>query len=177
MGRKAILVGLVLTAMILSGPGGRALAQDGDSERSKDPERAMYLKALGLFLEGKHEAAITALDPLTTRRTEGGWYRKALFLKARALLETRRFEEAEAIYESEARRLLGENRKEEIAKVVIDFADALAREPDPDDVGAPPPDYAKAHNLYRRALEIEIGRGPRDDLMTKSAVTILHRSS
>ena len=56
--------------------------------------------------------------------------------------------------------------------MILEFADALAKKPDPDDVGAPPPDFRKANNLYRRALEIEIGRDLRDSVMFKSARAI-----
>ena len=47
------------------------------------------------------------------------------------------------------------------------FADALATKPAPDDLGAPPPNYAKAYNLYRKALEMEIGRDLRDVLFER----------
>jgi len=136
-----------------------------------DPAEAKFLAAGKLFRDGKHREAITALAPLAAGPQDGPWYRKARFLTARAHVELREYEAAEKIYEVEAERLLSEDRKREIAGLIVSFADALAKKPDPDDPGAPEPDYRRAGNLYRKALEMEIGRALRDEVMFKSART------
>ncbi|MBI2192793.1 MAG: tetratricopeptide repeat protein [Planctomycetes bacterium] len=134
-----------------------------------DADEAHYLKALALYYDNQHAAAAEAADQVIQGFKESSWLSKASFLKAQALVQQKKFKEAEEIYENEAFRLLSKTRKHEIAGVYIRFADALAEKPDPHDVGAPPPDYSKAHQLYQRAMEMEIGREIRDDVQFKMA--------
>ena len=135
-------------------------------------DESVYLKALALFYSKQYVAAVAAVDRLLEEYPESAWRHKASFAKARALIEQRKFREAETIYEQEANRLLSEVRKREIAGVIVGFADALARQPDPDELDAPPPDYGKAYNLYKKALDMEIGRTLRDEVMFKRARAI-----
>ena len=146
----------------------KAMGEAGKPDRR---DEAAYLKALALYYAGKHDEAVKAADVVVSKHKRSPWLRKARFLKAMALIQQRRFKSAEAVYEQEAGRLLSEARKEKIAGVIIGFADALARKPDADDVGATPPNYKKASNLYRKALEMEIGRGLRDAVQYKLAKT------
>ena len=136
------------------------------------PDEIMYLKALALDCDGKHGRAVAVADTLIKEYADSPWLRKARFLKAAALTRGRNFRAAEAIYAAEANRLLSEARKERTAGVIIKFADAMAVKPDPDDLGAPPPNYAKAYNLYRKALAMEIGRDLTDEVTFKRARTI-----
>ena len=135
-------------------------------------DEALYLRALALYYAGKHAASVKAADAVIVEHKTSPWFRKARFLKAVALTRQRKFKAAEAIYEAEANRLLSEPRKQKIAGVIIKFADALATKPGPNDLAAPPPNYHKAHQLYRKALEMEIGRALRDEVMFKRARTI-----
>ncbi|MGI9457795.1 MAG: tetratricopeptide repeat protein, partial [Aeoliella sp.] len=134
---------------------------------------AMYLKSLAQFYLKEYQASIATADSQIAGHPNSSWLRKARFLKARSLVALRRFEEAEEIYQEEAHRLLSEARKHEIAGVIIQFADALAKKPDPNDVGALPPDFGKAYKLYGEALAMEIGRDLRDEVMFKQASAIL----
>ena len=135
-------------------------------------DEALYLKALALHHLEEYERAVQVSDQLIKQHSDSAWFRKARFLKASALTEQRKFEVAEKIYEEEASRLLSEGRKQDIAGVLVKFADALSKKPAPDDVGAPPPNYGKAYQLYQKALELEIGRELRDDLLFKRARTV-----
>ncbi len=135
----------------------------------KDPGEAAYLAALDALHAGKHAEALAAAEKVIADHPDSAWFRKALFLKARALGELRRMKAAEEIMEREARRLLARARKHRLAGVIVEFADALARKPDPDDPGAPKPDYGKARKLYRKVLEMEIGRDLRDEVMFREA--------
>ncbi len=143
-----------------------------EAARGAKGDEAMYLKALALHYAGRHKEAVTAADAMIAKHPTSPWMRKGRFLKAKAMIELRDFNGAEAIYEGEANRLLSEARKQEVAGVIIKFADALAAKPDPNDVGAPPPNYSKAYNLYAKALAMEIGRTLRDEVMFKRARTI-----
>ena len=144
------------------------LAKIGGPEAAE----AAYLRALALYYARKDDQAVAAADVVITKHAKSPWFRKARFLKAAALVRRRKFAPAEAIYADEANRLLSEARKQETAGVIIKFADALAAKPKADDVGAPPPNYAKAYKLYGTALSMEIGRDLRDEVMYKRARAI-----
>lgn len=147
------------------------------AEATKGADEAIYLKALAQFHNKQPDKAAATCEKLIAGHKDSSWLRKARFLKAKALIAQREFKAAEVIYEEEASRLLSEKRKHEIAGVIIGFAEALAREPDPNDVGAPPPNYTKAYNLYGKALEMEIGRELKDQVMYERAVTILKQKN
>ncbi len=134
---------------------------------------AMYLKGLAQFYLQKYQATVDTLDAQLAAHPDSDWFHKARFLKARALVALRQFQAAEVIYEQEANRLLSTARKQEIAGVILSFADALATKPDPSDIGALPPDYSKAYKLYGKALEMEMGRDLRDDVMFRRSIAIL----
>jgi len=138
----------------------------------EDADEARYLKASALYLSGKHDGAAVEAGEVVKQFPKSAWLRKARFLQAQALISQKKFKEAEQIYEEEAFRLLSEARKHEIAGVYVKFADALAKKPDPNDVGVPPPNYNKAYSLYKRALEMEIGRALKDDVVFKKARAI-----
>ena len=137
------------------------------------PDEAIYLKALAEHYLKQFEASLVTAEIVISQHPDSPWLRKARFLKARSLVSLRRFQEAEAIYQQETQRLLSKKRKHQIADVIINFADALAKKPDPQDVGAPPPDYGKAYKLYGKVLEMEIARELRDTVMYRRARTTL----
>ena len=115
---------------------------------SKAADEAAYLKAIALYNAEKFDAAVQAADAVLKAYPKSVWVRKALYLKGTALARQRKFEAAEAIYEAEAHRLLSAARKQEIAGIIVKFADQLATEPDPKDIGATPPNFAKAYEIY-----------------------------
>jgi alpha-2-macroglobulin len=161
MSRRTLSIGIIVLVLASAG-------------FAKEPtaDETQYMKALAHFHAGRHAETITEARAIGKQHPDSPWLRKALFLEAAALIELRRFEEAEKIYDAEANRLLSEARKEEIARVILEFADALCAEPDPNDPGAPPPNPAKAHNLYRKVLDLEIGRALEDEVRFRSAEAI-----
>ena len=130
-------------------------------------DEATYLQALAAFHANDITRAIEITKQLATKYPKSTWLRKAHFLRAQAHLKQRDYQSAEAIYSAETERLLSNTRKHELASVIIRFADSLAKKPDPNDVGAPPPNYEKAYNLYNKAQAMEIGRDLLDDVMFK----------
>ena len=167
-----LLLLVVLGGILLSCA---VLAQDEDAAMTqpKGKDEIQYLKASELFRREDLENALKAATKLTEDFPESDWHYKSLYLQSQALVGLKRFQEAEAIYREEANRLLSDSRKKRIAGVLIDFADRLATPPDPNDLEAPQPDYAKAHSLYAKALEMEIARDLRDDVLFKKAKAIL----
>ena len=130
-----------------------------------DKDFLLYLKGLALFYNKNYSEAISPCDQVIKDYPKTAWYRKALFLKAQAYIQLKRFEEAERIYDGEVRRLLSETRKEEMAMVYFRFAEAISHKPGKDELDAPPPNYDKAHDIYMKALELEIGKDMKDEAM------------
>ena len=122
----------------------------------------LYLKGLALFYNEDYTNAIQACDQLLTAYPNSVWLRKATFLQAKCHFNLKAFEQAEAIYSAEVDRLLSSKRKSAIAQVYIELAEALSRKPEKEDLDAPPPNYQKAYNLYRKVLTLEIDRDLRE---------------
>ena len=152
----------------------QAIAMADKIIAAKDPkaDEAHYLKALALFQAKKYPDAATAADQLSVSFPKSAWRFKATFLKAQSLIEQKKFQEAAALYKSEANRLLAAERKQELVGVIVAFADKLSAKPDPNVPDAPKPDFQKAYNLYTKALGMEISRDFRDDLVFKKARAI-----
>ena len=146
---------------------------------AKDPkaDEARYLKALLLFQSKKFAAAVTEAGLLVTTFPKSEWRYKATFLQAQALVEQKKFQEAAAIYQSEATRILAADRKQELVGVIVAFADKLTAKPDTNVPDAPKPDFPKAYNLYGKALGMEISRELRDELVFKKARAIQQASN
>ena len=136
----------------------------------KDDDRAAYLHAKALFLDKKYPAAEQAAVAILKEHPNSAWTSKTRFLLARALIEQQKHEEAEAIYASEAERVFSTERKQGLAKRLIEFADKLSTEPAPGDLDALPADHAKALGLYQQVLAMEITRDLRDDILFKTGI-------
>ena len=131
----------------------------------EDRDFLTYLKGLSLFYKKDFSNAIKSCEKVISDYKDSPWYRKAIFLKAQCHIQLKQFEKAEETYSTEAQRLLSAARKEEIAGVYFRFAEAVSRKPGKDELDAPPPNYQKAHQLYKKALELEIGRDLKDEIM------------
>ena len=151
----------------------KALDQHIADADAADRDEAAYLKARALLLADRYEQAIGAAKALARQFADSPWRYKAAFTRAQAHTHLRQYEQAMQIYEDQAHRLLSDHRKQEIASVIVRFADALAAEPDPGDLGAAQPNYHKAYQLYAKVLEMEISRDLRDRVMYQKALAIL----
>ena len=144
-----------------------------EGEKTDEQVEALYLQSLSQYYLKKYPASIQTAERVIALGDKTSWLHKARFLQARSLVALRQFKKAELIYQEESHRLLSKARKHEIASVILSFADALAKKPEQNDVGALPPDYGKAYKLYGKTLEMEIGRDLRDEVMFKRAQVIL----
>ena len=144
------------------------------TNKIENADEAWYLKALAHYYLKQHDESTKASTKVISDFGNSAWFRKARFLKARALVAERKFKEAEIIYEAEAERLLSSTRKHEIASVIIKFAEALSKKPGPNELDLPPPDFNKAYKLYGQVLAMEIGRELRDKVMFQQARAIFH---
>lgn len=140
-------------------------------EKSKPGDYPEYLKAVTQFHLEKYPEVVEKCEALLKKYPESEWQHKTRFLMARALIAKKDHKAAEAILAKEAQRIFSSERKESIAKVLVDFADKLARRPAPHELDALPPDDAKALKLYQQVLALEIKRELKDDIQFKAALT------
>ena len=103
--------------------------------KGKQADEAIYLKALAQYHGKQYDAAIASCGALAEAHPKSAWANKARFLLANAHVQKRDYKSGEAIYEAEANRLLSAARKQDVASVIIHFADELATQPDKDDQG------------------------------------------
>ena len=148
------------------------LADKAIAAKDAEADQALFLKATALFQGKKYGEAAIAADRLIADFPKSGWRYKAVFLKAQAMVELKKFAEAAAIYEAESARILAPQRKQELVGEILRFAEKLEAKPDPNVPDAPQPDFAKAYNLYNKALAIELTRDFRDDILFLKARAI-----
>src|SRR5688572_28251024 len=115
-----------------------------------------FLKARALHLQQKYDDAIAAFESLSKDHPKSAWARRARFGMAVSLARKGDFRGAELIYKEQAEHLLSADRKQEIADLYLEFADAYFK---PKDELQNKPDYAKALEFYKKALEV----GPKPD--------------
>lgn len=131
---------------------------------------AQWLRAVALQAAGKLPETVTACDAVPA---DSKWHRKARLLKARALTDLKKHAEAETIYAEEAARALSSARKDELAGLLVAFADEAATEPAPGEIDAPKADPARAAKLYQEALTVEfLTPGFLDETIFKLAATL-----
>ncbi|NQT17653.1 MAG: tetratricopeptide repeat protein, partial [Planctomycetes bacterium] len=140
----------------------RQLMQEGDYAKALEaidaaakPENApkdylAYLKGRALFLQKQYDEAVAAFAVVETQFPKSPWARRARFAGALALARKGDFRGAELIFRKEAEHLLSENRKQEIADIYLEFADAFFDPPE----DQKKPDYQKALEFYQKALEV-----------------------
>ena len=123
-----------------------ATSQDKDSPR----DYLAYLKGRALQLGGQYDAAVAQFDRFAKEFPNSPWARRARFGKAVALARKGNFQGAETIYRAEVEQLLSPARKQQIADLYLEFADAYFK---PKDELQHKPDYQKALEFYLQALE------------------------
>lgn len=128
----------------------KALAVAPADKKTDNRDWLMYLKARALHLAGRYDDAITAYERLEQEFPEGSWVRRARFGRAVSLARKGDFQSAEKIYREQAAWLLSLDRKQEIADIYLEFADAYFKPADEQQ----PPDYNKALQFYTQALEV-----------------------
>lgn len=122
---------------------------------TKAPDYLRYLKGRAQHLNKDFDAAIATFDEVSKNDEQSANARRARFAKAVSLARKGDYRAAEAIYKVEADRLLSLDRKQEIANIYLEFAETYFAPTKLDQK----PDYAKALEFYKRALEV----GPQTD--------------
>ena len=119
-----------------------------------------YLKGRALALQGEYAKAAEVFASVSKAFPQSPWQRRARFEEAAAAVGQGDYRAAERIYRGEAEDLFGSGRKQQIAGIYLEFADAAFQPSDP--LGEP--DYRKALEFYsplgagwgRRRPEVEL---------------------
>ena len=123
-----------------------------------------YLKGQALSLEKQYDAAATVFDAMQTDFPKSPWLRRARLAKAVALARKGDFRAAEMIFRAEAEFLLSADRKQQIADIYLEFADALFKPAKSEQK----PDYAKAFEFYKKAIEV----GPKPERYSEAELSM-----
>lgn len=127
------------------------------------PDLLLHLKATAQFQLKNYVKAESTCDLLIKNHPKSPWIYKAIFLKAKTHSARQDYEKALAIYEAESTRLFATDRKAEIARSLMKFAETFTPEPAPNEIGTTAPDYAKAYKLYAEVLDLDCGHALRAD--------------
>lgn len=114
-----------------------------------------FLRGRALADAGDLQGAVAEWERLEAAFPASAWCLKASFARAELLRELRDFEAAEALYERGVAELRAEGRRRELAAIYLDTADALSTPPETP-TAQDPTDYARALQLYSRALELDL---------------------
>jgi TolA-binding protein len=109
-----------------------------------------YLKGRALYLDKQYDAAVEVFRQLEKQFPDSQWLRRARLAAAVALARKGDFRAAELIYRAEAEYLLSPDRKQQIAGIYVEFADAYFKPTEKDQE----PDYKKALAFYEKAIEV-----------------------
>ncbi len=120
------------------------------AEQGDQLDELAYLKGRALHHLGRYDEAAEVFDDLSDRFPDSTWQRRARFAKAAALARKGDYRSAEIIYREQAESLLSEDRRMELAEVLLDFAEAYFDPPD----DTQQPDYTRARAFFEQALEI-----------------------
>lgn len=130
-----------------------------ESEIQKDDVESadylLYLKGIALTRSDQRVEAVKALTDLERRYPTSRWISRSRFGRAAIAVMNRQYDAAGSIYRAEADRLLSRGRKDELAKIYLEFADQFFEPPASSDPSkAKQPDYRQALEYYREAEKL-----------------------
>ncbi|EMI19147.1 protein containing Alpha-2-macroglobulin [Rhodopirellula maiorica SM1] len=114
-----------------------------------------YLKANALAESGRDDDAIAAFKTLERQHPDSVWVPRSRFGRAHVMVLRHQYKDAGEIYAAEAKRLLSRGRKDELAKLYLEFADRYFEGIASDDPSlAKKPDYRQALTYYSEAVKL-----------------------
>lgn len=130
-----------------------------ETELQKDDVQSadylMYLKGVALSEQGQREDATKTFLELEKQFPNSDWISRSRFGRAAIAVSNRQYNEAGLIYRQEAERLLSRDRKDELAKIYLEFADRFFDGiPSNDPSKTKQPDYKQALEYYREANKL-----------------------
>ncbi|MBX3441047.1 MAG: tetratricopeptide repeat protein [Planctomyces sp.] len=117
----------------------------------------MYLKGRAQMDADLLDDAAATFAALEQQHPDSEWRSRARFGRAEILVRARNYLAAGQIYKAEAERLLSRGRKDELARVYLEYADRyFDGVPASDPVGARQPDYAQALAFYQEVPKLGV---------------------
>ncbi|MGE4632899.1 MAG: MG2 domain-containing protein, partial [Planctomycetota bacterium] len=141
---------------LLQGSVDSALEQLDELEQEQADRRDDWLVFRSVILQRgeRFEEALEALKVLEATFPTSPWYYKARLTRSKILMRLERYGEAQKIIEEETSRLRSGKRIEALAKILIEVADRISKEPDPTIPDPKEPQYARARQLYTQAADL-----------------------
>lgn len=127
----------------------KAIEAAGEAE-DVDQDYLLYLKGRALHFQEKWDDAVATFATLHQRFPDSDWARRGRFAAGVSHARKGDYRQAELAYRAEAQFLLSADRKQEIADIYLEYADAFFRPAKEDQE----PDYAKALDFFQRALKV-----------------------
>ncbi|NNE00392.1 MAG: tetratricopeptide repeat protein, partial [Pirellulaceae bacterium] len=123
-----------------------------------------YLQGVAQSEAKQYDAAINTFESLEKDYPKSKWLSRSRFGRANVYALKRQYIDAGAIYQSEAERLLSRGRKDDLAKIYLEFADRYFEGlPADDPTKAKKPNFKQALTYYSEAVKL----GPTDSLRLK----------
>ena len=128
-------------------------------------DRVLYLLGKARFFAGNMPGSVESFSQLTAEHPESRWRHRAAFGKADTLKRQGKLREAAMVYRDEIARLVGLDRKEDVAQVYLGLAErALAKEK---------PEHTRAVTFFDLALELGLEPGKAANTRLQAAEAML----
>ncbi len=114
-----------------------------------------YLQGVAQTEAKQYDDAISTFEQLEKEHPNSPWISRSRFGRAHVYVLRRQYIEAGEIYGKEAERLLSRDRKDDLAKIYLEFADRYFEGlPADDPTKAKQPDYKQALTYYSEAVKL-----------------------
>jgi tetratricopeptide (TPR) repeat protein len=140
---------------------------------TKNPTAGDYL----LYLKGRaqtelkiYDGALNTFEQLEKEFPKSRWISRARFGRADLFIRQRDYREAGEIYEAEAKRLLSDGRRDELAGITLEFTERYFEGiPSEDPAAEKNPNYQQALTYYLETLKLSPSRNRRQKIELRIA--------
>lgn len=133
----------------------KTIEQELQKEDVQSADYLLYLKGIALTESDQRDEATKAFLELEKLHPASDWISRSRFGRAAIAVMNRQYNVAGEIYREEAERLLSRGRKDELAKIYLEFADRFFEGvPANDPSQAKQPDFKQALEYYREANKL-----------------------
>lgn len=131
-------------------------------------DEVLFFIGNAYFYQAEYETAIEWYARILSEYPDSAWKAKAAFKQAECYLKLKQFDQAEHIYEQEVIRLVSPERKEQIAKIYLDFAEEYFSgkwvKRQQQTMLEEQPDYIRAKTFYELALQLELSKATQEQV-------------
>ena len=142
-------------------------------QESEKKDEQLYLLGNTYFYRKEYERALDWFQQLRRDYPSSRWISKALFRQAECYTRLKRYQQAETIYAKEVAHLVSPERKEELAKIYLNFAEEYFSgswvERRQQQGLEERPDFIKAKGFYELALQMELSAAKSEEIRFRIA--------